>query len=292
MSSYEWFVFFLCLFIFAGLVLFLGILIFHIFNLSKRLIVGGLEDEKIITAKRKEKYKRENGFLIFIEKAISIIVIFALTGSFIFSLVVKTMEDITPNGMSTVQVVLSDSMSYKNKKNEYLVENNLDNQLKKYDMVLIHQIPDEFDLKLYDIVVYRHEKDILLIHRIVGIEEPNSSHPNSRYFVLKGDANSYNDNFPVKYEQLVGIYRGEKVENVGSFVIFLQSPAGWLCIVFVIFMTFFIPFVEEKLKDEEDKRYKLIVRGFADHVVKPVSPKPKNKYRNIQEFLDYIRSKD
>ena len=125
MTSYEWFVFFLCLFIFVSLVLFLGILIYQIYKLSKRTIEGGLEDEKIIKEKQKEKKKKKSRFLTIIGKAISYFVTFVVGAFFIFSMSVRLMEDMTPNGMSTMQVVVSDSMSYKNEKNTYLEENNL-----------------------------------------------------------------------------------------------------------------------------------------------------------------------
>ena len=98
----------------------------------------------------------------------------------------------------------------------------------------------------------------------MGIEEPNSSHPDSRHFLMKGDANSYNDSYPVKYEQMVGIYRGDKIENIGSFVVFLQSPAGWLCVIFVVFMTFFVPFVDNLIDIEKDKRYKLLMQKASE----------------------------
>ena len=263
MSSYDGFVFFLCLFIFCGLILFLGILLSQIYKLTKKTIIGGLEDENIIKEKEKRKLKKENKTLLIFEKAISLIVVLIMSISFVFSLSVKAMEDITPNGLSTTQIVLSDSMSYKNSKNTYLEENDLNDQFKKFDMITIHKLPDEFEIELYDIIVYKHEKGILIIHRVVGIEEPNKEHPDSRYFLLKGDANTSNDNFPVKYNQMVGIYRGDKVENIGSFVIFLQSPAGWLCVIFVVFMTFFIPTLEEKIEKEKEKRYQLITKELT-----------------------------
>lgn len=271
MTSYEWFVFFLCLFIFVSLVLFLGILIYQIYKLSKRTIEGGLEDEKIIKEKQKEKKKKKSRFLTIIGKAISYFVTFVVGAFFIFSMSVRLMEDMTPNGMSTMQVVVSDSMSYKNEKNTYLEENNLDNQFHKFDLVTIHELPDEFDLKLYDIVVYKYNKDVSLIHRIIAIEEPNEQHPEHRHFLLKGDANEYNDKFPVLYEQMEGIYTGDKISYLGSFVLFLQSPAGWICIIFVIFMVFFIPKVEDKLQLIRDKRYYLLFPEEAEN--KPIVKK-------------------
>ena len=76
-------------------------------------------------------------------------------------------------------------------------------------------LPKEEDLKLYDIVVYKQD-DIYVVHRIVGIEEPNEKHPNERYFLLQGDAVDSPDRFPVKYSQMQGIYTDEKIPFVGS----------------------------------------------------------------------------
>ena len=108
-------------------------------------------------------------------------------------------------------------------------------------------------MKLYDIVVYE-VYDNLVIHRIVQIEEPNEKHPNERYFLLQGDDVHYPDKFPVKYKQMKGIYKGERVPMVGSFVMFLQSPAGYLCILLVVFALIAIPMMEKKIKKEEVER--------------------------------------
>jgi hypothetical protein len=266
MTSYEWFVFFLCLFIFVSLVLFLGVLIYLNYKHSKRIIEGGLDDELIIKEKQKEKEKKKSKFFTILGKAISYVVTFIVGAFFIFSMSVRLMEDMTPNGMSTMQVVVSDSMSYKHEKNTYLEENNLNDQFHKFDLVTIHKLPDEFDLKLYDIVVYKYNKDISLIHRIIAIEEPNEQHPEHRHFLLKGDANEYNDKFPVLYEQMEAIYTGDRISYLGSFVLFLQSPAGWICIIFIVFMVFFIPKAEEKLQALRDKRYYLLFPEELDYI--------------------------
>ena len=57
-----------------------------------------------------------------------------------------------------------------------------------------------------------------------------------------------------------GIYEGSRIPFVGSFVLFLQSPAGWLCVLLVIFAMIATPVVEKKIKEETDKR----VLSFAE----------------------------
>ena len=69
-----------------------------------------------------------------------------------------------------VTAIVDSSMEEKNTKNSYLFNNNLNNQISAFDLITMYKIPKEEDLKLYDIVIYEVD-GILVIHRIVGIEE-------------------------------------------------------------------------------------------------------------------------
>ena len=151
-------------------------------------------------------------------------------------------------------------MAEKNENNKYLFDNHLDDQIQMFDIVICRHLPAEDELELYDVVVYQQD-DIYVIHRIVGIEEPNEQHPNERHFLLQGDAVERPDVFPVLYSQMQGIYEGSRIPFVGSFVLFLQSPAGWLCVLLVIFAMIATPVVEKKIKEETDKR----ILTFAEH---------------------------
>ena len=46
------------------------------------------------------------------------------------------------------------------------------------------------------------------------------------------------------------IYQGQRVPYVGSFVYFMQSPAGILCYLLILFAVISVPIVEKKLKKE------------------------------------------
>ena len=134
------------------------------------------------------------------------------------------------------------------------------------------------NLSDYDNVVYVHNNfrnidevldelsidkvdGILIVHRIVGIEEPNAAHPNERYFLLQGDAVGSADRFPVRYSQIKGIYKGEKIPFIGSFILFIQSFTGWLCIALVFFALIITPIVEKKLYIAKKQRYKIITEN-------------------------------
>lgn len=55
-----------------------------------------------------------------------------------------------------------------------------------------------------------------------------------------------------------GIYYGERIPFIGSFVLFMQSPAGWLCMLFALGTTIVSPIMEKKLYNEKQKRLRLI----------------------------------
>ena len=209
------------------------------------MIRHGLLDSKIKLESLKRKNK--NSFFTTVSKVFSFLLCLVLAIAFAFSIYLNLNEDKPANGIPSIKVVKSDSMATKNKKNTYLFENNLNDQFDTFDVVICHHLPKEEDLKLYDIVIYKQD-DIYVIHRIVGIEEPNEKHPNERYFLLQGDAIESPDRFPVLYSQMQGIYTGDKIPYVGSVVLFLQSPAGWLCILLVLYAMIATPIIDMKIE--------------------------------------------
>ena len=124
-------------------------------------------------------------------------------------------------------------------------------------------LPAEDQLELYDVVVYEIN-GVQMIHRIVGIEEANEKHPEERLFQLQGDAVATPDKDPVRYEQMKGIYRGKRIPNVGSFVMFMQSPAGWLCIILILAYLVCEPIIGAILRKEQQARYDVICGKESD----------------------------
>jgi hypothetical protein len=204
----------------------------------------GAEDEKIKTEYLKNKDKRKSVIVGIINLVIPIVACVVMLAIFIGSIVIGVLKDDVVGNTPSLKVVTTASMSKKYEKNTYLFENDLNDQLQVYDLILVHKLPDEKDLKLYDIVLYEVDNN-LIIHRIVKIEEPNSKHPNERYFLLQGDNVQFSDKFPVKYSQMKGIYRGDRIPFIGSFVVFMQSTAGVLCVMLVVFAAIVMPFLEK-----------------------------------------------
>lgn len=255
MSGYDIYVFFLCLIVFTELTLLFGVMVRYIIKQALKAIAHGLEDERIKTEYEKEM--RVSPIRKKVDRIVTIVLLVVVFSLFATSIGVHLTQNNAAGSLPVPKVVLSASMEYKHERNLYLEENGLDDQIGMFDLIVTHKLPGEFELDLYDIVVYEYRGD-LIIHRIVGIEEPNESHPDVRHFLLKGDAVPFNDEFPVLYEQMRGIYRGQRIPFVGSFFAFMQSPAGYLCILLVIFAVVTTPIAEKKLWEAKVARLKQI----------------------------------
>lgn len=264
MIGFELYVFFLCLIVFIALTALFSFMIFYIGKQRAIVISNGLEDEKIKERliKKLNKDSTKMGKIIEkVEKLFSIILCVFLCIILIVTGISSCRGDEKVRKIPAIKVVASTSMSEKYENNKYLFQNNLNNQLQLFDVILLHELPKEEDLKLYDIVVYEHISGALLIHRIIGIEEPNEQHPNERHFLLQGDAVHYPDTFPVRYSQMKSIYRGERVPNVGSFVYFMQSPAGIICLILLVLSLILMPIADNYLLKKEYVRVKFLVKN-------------------------------
>lgn len=250
MTGYEIYIFVLCLVVFVALTAFFAALIACIAKMNIKLIRGGFADGEII--KQREKSAKKTAVFRTLEIILSAALFVAAITVFFFSLQVKINEK-KPVERNVIKVVKSASMAEKDGFNKYLTENNLNDQIQMFDLIVVSPLPKESDLKLYDIVVYEADGQ-MIVHRIVDIKEADETHPQRR-FVLQGDANRYSDKFPVLYSQMKGIYGGKKVPYIGSFVVFMNSPAGWLCVLLVVAVCIAYPFIEKKLKKEADLRF-------------------------------------
>ncbi len=252
MSGYDTYVFILCLIVLVLMTLVFSSMILMIAKLNVRLVRVGAEDNRIYKRylKTLKRGKKETGMGSKFITALFACVVFVVFG---FTIYMQIMESKPTLDKPTLRVVYSDSMSKKYEKNEYLFHNDLNNQFSRFDLILTYQLPKEEDLQLYDIVVYEVD-DTLVIHRIVGIEEPNEKHPNERHFLLQGDLVERPDKFPVRYSQMKAIYRGDRVPYVGSFIMFLQSPAGYMCLIFLVIEMLTSPIIEKRIEKAEKKR--------------------------------------
>ena len=259
MTDYEIYVFILCLIVFLILTALSVVCLWIITKLSLRLIRGGLEDENILKDYEKaQKHKKRTKYLKLADMLFSGAVCLLFVFMLVSALIIRGTENTCCGKLPTYRVVLTGSMSYKNDKNLYLWENKLNDQIQTFDLIRTEQLPGEMELELYDIVVYEVD-NMMLVHRIVGIEEPNEKHPDCRYFLIQGDAVGSPDRYPVLYGQMRGIYRGDRTPFIGSFILFMQSPAGWLCVLLIVAATIATPILDGTLQKARDKRLAILL---------------------------------
>lgn len=263
MTDYEIYVFLLCFIVFILLTALSVVCLYIITRLSLRLIRSGAEDENILKEHEKEQQKKhKNKYVKMLDYAVSGMVCLLFVSMLIGSIAIRCTENSHCGLLPTYRVVKTGSMAEKNPKNTYLETNNLDNQIETFDLIRTEKLPEEMELKLYDIVVYETD-GMLIVHRIVEIEEPNESHPDCRHFKLQGDAVDSPDRFPVLYEQMRAIYRGERTRFIGSFILFMQSPAGWLCTLLILITMIATPILDKKLQTARKQRLELCLSDSA-----------------------------
>ncbi len=253
--TYETYVLILCTIVYVALTLVTIAVITALTKMTIRLIRHGAEDKEIVKdyIKARKKGCKKKGKVV--DMLFSIFLCTAFAVIFGFSLYVNINEDQYFDNIPTLKVVQSASMSKKHEKNKYLTENNLNNQFDTFDIILVYKAPAEEDLKLYDIVVYEIEFEGevgYVVHRIVGIEEANEKH--GRLFKTQGDAVESADGKRVDYSQIKAIYRDERVPFIGSFVLFMQSPAGWMCMILMLAATIATPIIDKILEKARAKR--------------------------------------
>ncbi len=264
--TFEVYSFLLCFITFILLTGVFTVTLVWLVKLKFKVIDLGAEDEKIKSEYLKTLEKKPS----IIGKIFDCFVLFVccllLVVAFTFSSYVSLRDGKKANGIPTLSVVKSESMSYVNDKNQYVKPEEVSEHIQMFDLIVFYKLPDEKDLKVNDIVIYEADGE-LIIHRIVAIEEPNAKHE-ERHFLLHGDANRSPDYFPVTYSQMKGIYTGDRIPMVGSFVMFMQSPAGWLCIILMVYAIISVPIIEKMFNKHTNAR--LIAMGLiADDKEQP-----------------------
>lgn len=262
MSAFEIYTLIISLFIYLLFVALFSTFVIMITKSYIKQMAAGLEDEQIVKEYQEELHKQNKPEIF--GKIIPVLFCVILSVLFVFSAYSALTQNERVGKLPTVKAVSSGSMSMKFSENKYLFENNVDNQIQTFDLIVLHELPKEEDLKLYDIVVYEVGGS-LLVHRIVAIEEPNGEHPDERHFLLQGDNVQYPDKFPVRYSQMKSIYRNERIPFIGSFVFFMQSPAGVLCFLLVVASVISMSILEKKVLQARDARLAILFAQKAEN---------------------------
>ena len=235
----------------------------------------GKQDNEIINNEviRKEKEKSK-GFKV--KETLKSISSYSLLGILMLILGYSLFMKITDTQMvfgSKSLAVASGSMSFKNEVNLYL--ENYDNQIQTFDLIWVDKVEDESELKQYDVIAYKDEKNTIIIHRIYNIVEIDGVN----YYYTRGDANNLTDTFVSTFDDIVGVYNNKRIPLLGMFILFAKSYVGMATLIGIIYYVYLFDNVTKKIDDETKNRVSQLVE-----VINNLKDKDSLK----SEFIQYI----
>ena len=218
------------------------ILFNHYYKSNIDSVSSGKEDIELIDNaidEEKEKQSKSKKAWRLVGKFFSYVLLGAVFAFFVFSLASKIQNNTMLFGDSTLVVIASGSMSEKN--NNFVKDNpELNNQFDTYDIIGITKYQKQEEISLFDVVAYKNKKNITIVHRIVEIHTDEKTGEVS--YLTQGDTNLYADNTSnsqyagyLTYDKIIGKYDGRRIKGLGIFVIFLQSPAGIVTVLSVVY---------------------------------------------------------
>lgn len=222
-------------------------------NISIEEVENGERDIQYISNliyENQQKIIRRKKVKKIIKKILYIIFLIIIIPLFTISLISKFQNNVVYIGGKGMMVVASGSMSYKNKDNTYLDSENLNNQFNKFDIIILQEVTDTTELKLYDVIAYRNDEGINIIHRIVEI----ISEKGEIKYKTRGDAVGPMDEYHPTKDDVLGVYTSTKIDKVGILILFLQSSSGVITLVALIYCFFMIDNGTEKVKNAEYER--------------------------------------
>lgn len=178
------------------------------------------------------------------------VIIIIVLPIFVFSLVNKVMGNVMMIGDRAVMVVATGSMGYKNEANDYLFNRGLNNQFQQYDIIVLEKV-EKYEINQYDVIAYRNDKGLNIIHRIVNIEYGSDTK-----YVTRGDIydSSKTDSYKPVYEDVIGRYTGKRIPVIGIFILFLQSYAGIITVISLVYCLLMIDRTSEKINKVQQER--------------------------------------
>lgn len=208
-------------------------------------------------------------------KGIEVIIAIGLISLFIAATVVKANGNRFAINGQEVYVVRSGSMSKLNPKNpDYDFVKTFNNRFDVYDMVFIKEKPAETDFHIGQIIVYKSGTQNI-IHRLVQINPPSPVTEYKYTYICSGDANSFRDGH-ITYDDIIGVYTDHKIPFVGVFVLWLQSPLGYVVVGIILVYGVYSTYLENSLDNVRNKR--LVEIGYLK--------RRKKKHHKVKYYIN------
>lgn len=243
------------------------ILFRHYYMSNIDSVSSGKEDIELIDNaidEEKEKHNKVKKAWKVVGKFFSYLVLIFVLGVFGLSLYSRIQNNSMPFGNSTMVVIASGSMSERN--NDIIKSHpELTNQFDTYDIIGIEKYGSSSDVNLYDVVAYKNKKNVTIVHRIIEIRK--DSETGEDVYLTQGDSNLASDNVGssqysgyLTYDKIIGRYDGRRIRGLGILVIFLQSPAGIVTVLSVVYCLFMFDHYSSKYKKAIVERTNMLVK--------------------------------
>ncbi len=239
---------------------------YYITNIEN--VKAGREDADLIEQAVYQQKEASNKTKRAFKKAFRIIeyvIMSLITAFFIFSMYSRFSGNILMFGKHSFIVIATDSMSLKNSNNAYLTEYDLNNQFNAHDIIGLAPYDSEDDIKLYDVIAYKSRDEVVIVHRIIKIETLEDG---SKAYHTRGDKNAVDDdnNFYgayLTYDDIIGHYTGARIPELGIFIIFVQSNAGIITIVSIVYCLLMYDRLNNKYEKAMDERTKMLLSTIS-----------------------------
>ena len=134
-----------------------------------------------------------------------------------------------------------------------VLSGSMEDKIKIGDLVIVKKC-DPSTLKTNDIIAYKLGNSVIT-HRIIEVQEKDGI----TQFLTKGDNNNTEDQTPVKFENVEGIYI-RRIPKLGNIALFMQSSAGiviFVSVPLILFIIYEIVQSRKEVKEEKERREQL-----------------------------------
>lgn len=242
-------------------------LFLHYYKTEGEKVRSGRDDPALLEdicldAEKKSDKKRK--ILTIVGKVLGDVVLVGVAAFFVFTLFSRFTSGAIFIGDQASLVIATGSMSERNQSNGYLFDNDLTDQFDAYDIIQIKKYDSPDQVKLYDVVAYKGLDGDIVVHRIIQMEDGG--------YITRGDANAASDTGisykgVLSYDDILGYYTGSRIKGLGAIVIFIQSNAGIITIVSILYCFGMFTYLSSKYdRALEDRKEYLLSKIPIDQI--------------------------
>lgn len=124
----------------------------------------------------------------------------------------------------------------------------------QYSLIVLERADAPEEIGLYDIIAYKNDEGLTIIHRVVAIEGDGED---LRY-ITRGDANGADDEYHPVFSDVLGKYSGKHVEYLGIAVLFIQSYTGLITVIALVILLIISDGTFRRISQCREKRLEVI----------------------------------